>query len=716
MDVDFSRIMEAILYGNKRAVDLLTWIADTFNVTFPIFLLVLIATLVFRRWLNPWARHLLWSLVLIRLILPVSVTSYFSAQILWSIVPHIRSCFADPSQVQLYGAPNANFSESLISITNHSASIPLGSGRFAERFLPYLLPAFQTLLVTGSIVVAGLTLIAFITWFGWMRYGREHNDPANAKAVYDAQGVFGVGSPVRLRTAHQLFSTAVFDWIRPTVLLHENFETLPRSEQSILLKHAVARIRRGDSGTSLLLAVVRIVHWWNPLFWCAQYFWKLERELACDALTLSLLARDQAAEYAVMLNNLVTFRSSHARFGIEAPGFMLNSGSDSILRRRIENLSRPNRLESRFQYWFSWCIIAVMAVCGLTDPAKARLQDTPIQLPPGTIWNESDAAEGMREPMEQREYSLPEKVPCLSNQFPDWTEDQIARNFEQRINSMFGSDILTYFTIDSEANASPIHSPRCRVAGNSLIVDATPTQHELIDRRLSAWESDELRQVTIEVRRISTRLELAHLLPTNGGQVIDSGIVPHRPARSLAVVPEQILRARGGATVQKPISIFVQHLIPVDVAFIADQSQRHERTNATFGPKIRMQNGTVATASSGSRRPFATSVSTSPSGVQPRIVNVAEGIEVDVFAYAHSDMVNLRLKYRVETIQEVKAQSHFIKSRKLQPQIPYVHEMTLESSAIVKSGDTLLIVPLVRGEQGELDLLLITPSIIDSSN
>src|SRR4051812_28947940 len=59
--------------------------------TIPIFVIVLAMTTFGRRWLAPWARQALWSLVLVRLLLPVSFGSPLSLQTymlqLWDTVP-----------------------------------------------------------------------------------------------------------------------------------------------------------------------------------------------------------------------------------------------------------------------------------------------------------------------------------------------------------------------------------------------------------------------------------------------------------------------------------------------------------------------------------------------------------------------------------------------------------------------------------------------------
>ena len=714
MNMGVSQLLEVLVESNTQAADLLLWVAGTFSVAFPIFLLVLITTFVFRYWLRPWARSLLWSLVLIRLILPVSVASNFSAQILWSLIPYIRSRFAGSPEVQIYGLANTTFSESMISITHPSRHSETTFARIADNLPPELFLSLQALLIMGSMLLTGLMILTFVTLCRWLRYGQVQTDLFIRNEISDAQRALGVGGHIRLRTVHQLTFTATFDWFRPIILIPEKFALLPKTAQSILLKHEVARIRRGDSGTSLLLAVVRIFHWWNPLFWWAEFSWKRDRELACDEFLMNYLNTEETAEFNHLLMSMRESRPKRFQPAIETPGFILDGGSDSMLRRRIKNLSRPNRLESRSQYWFSWCVIAIMAVCGLTDPVKARLQDTPILLPPGTIWNESVPSEAIRETTETRTYQVTENLLGVRALLPNWSEEKLVGQLEKSINSLLSPAFSTAIPNHSEDGGSEKLSTSCRVSGRDLVVEATPTRHDQVKRLLFEWGSNNRQQVCVEIRSISTRRALTSLLPKMGGHVVESGVLFHRLAPSLKDEPGDAIWTRASAAHQMPMSVFVQRLTPADVDSIVNEA-KHQRWKTLFAPKVTMFNGSVATVSDYRIRPFVTSFSTTPASIEPKITNVTEGTEFHAFAFAESQGVELRLQWRQSTIHDVQRQTLYLHSSKNHAQVPHVHDMLLQSSATLKSGDTLLLAPLVRDANGELTIILVTPTIIEPS-
>ena len=79
-------LFTAYLELHEKVFGFVMWAADTLIAALPVFAVVLIVTLLGCRWLASWARHALWTLVLIRLIVPVSFVSPVSAQRLWSVI------------------------------------------------------------------------------------------------------------------------------------------------------------------------------------------------------------------------------------------------------------------------------------------------------------------------------------------------------------------------------------------------------------------------------------------------------------------------------------------------------------------------------------------------------------------------------------------------------------------------------------------------------
>lgn len=95
----------------------------------------------------------------------------------------------------------------------------------------------------------------------------------------DARGLFrgaGVSAPMVLGV-----------W-RPRILVPEDFDSrYTREEQDLVLAHERAHARRGDVAINLMASLALCVFWFNPLFYRALAWLRMDQELACDAAVLA---------------------------------------------------------------------------------------------------------------------------------------------------------------------------------------------------------------------------------------------------------------------------------------------------------------------------------------------------------------------------------------------------------------------------------------------
>lgn len=227
-----------------------------------------------------------------------------------------------------------------------------------------------------------------------MRHGCICTDQQSLNLIDEGRRTFGIGMPIKALTIHQLKSPATFDWYWPTILLPENFALMPVAEKKALIGHELARIRRADSLVSILLAIVQIFHWWNPIFWWTRWRWLSERELACDQLAIYRMNDSEAAEFLRRLQSLGGQQSKPNRSSLlaDATGFVMFDGGVRSLQTRIVAAAQTCKFESRWRQWASFLVVATLSVVALTDAIRLPLRDSPIELPAGTIWEKADSA------------------------------------------------------------------------------------------------------------------------------------------------------------------------------------------------------------------------------------------------------------------------------------------------------------------------------------
>ncbi len=90
-----------------------------------------------------------------------------------------------------------------------------------------------------------------------------------------------------------------FGIFRPVIFLPSESAEWSEERRSIVVRHELAHVERGDLATHLLARLALVLHWWNPLAWLAWSEFLKERERAADDLVLTSGAR--ASDYAAHL-------------------------------------------------------------------------------------------------------------------------------------------------------------------------------------------------------------------------------------------------------------------------------------------------------------------------------------------------------------------------------------------------------------------------------
>ncbi len=714
--------LEAVGAWNRMSLDTLVWMAGSFSKALPLFVLVLIVTSIFRRWLAPSARHALWSLVLIRLMLPASVASPVSLQHVFSLanVARLTNQNSLPDWLMFVSGQRESTNASPLISANDVAVSPKLS--LFHRMSPGLKVSMKVLLVTGSTLTAIARVFAFWQAVGWARYSRQCTDPKSCDQLHEAQRHFGIGTTIRLKSALQIGSAATFDWLWPIILVPENMKALPDTQKTHLIWHEMARIKRHDSAKSLLLSVVRILHWWNPIYWWTQWQWKLERELACDRLAVQRLGEQQVDEYRQTLTHYLENPSKQPKPIIDPPGFVSFCDSSKTLGRRIQSLSHDAGPDDRFKSCFAWCTVLILGVTGLTDAARVPLQESPIELPPGTTWHDSQADEISSDVLDTRTYDISQ---CLNRlresefdsvsecHYPlEWMMDQVSQELTMTINGLLHPVDWVRSSGPKNQSSTGSTGSSCQIVDQQMIVRATASQHDQIARMISHYVVDGRRQITVEIRTIRTSIELSQLFPQAGGQIFNSTSISNPFGSIGSHLSDTPSTKASSQSLQTPLPVFVSTLSPDTATYCLNQAQGDQRANVLFAPKVTSFDGISAMISDERSRPFATGFVSAGSGLEPKATTGHDGFQLQTTAQAVADKVHLNVAFKLSNILNVRTRKFRSESGEFQIQVPEQQESVFQSNVILDDGHTLVLVPLERNGQGLLTLLLITPRII----
>jgi bla regulator protein BlaR1 len=329
-------------------------------------LILLLVDLALRKKLRAVFRYWIWMLVLVKLVLPTSLTSPLSlGYLIGDRLEYVESSEitsrpkAEPVETKTVNIPPyidlsniqpARFTPSATPKIANTEPIP-GTVvskvepkhiKHAKASLPVTPLSWQGvvfLLWLAAVIAMSLLLLqrAFFV-MGLLR----QTCPANnlmIDALEYCQNRMKVRRNVRLKVSFNATSPAVCGLFRPVILLPQNLgPTLGSSHLRTVIMHELAHIKRGDLWVNTIQVVLQIFYLYNPLLWLANSMIRRIREQAVDETVLVAMG-PKAQQYPEMLLNVARLAWQRPALSLRLIGVI---ESKSQLKERIRKmLERP---------------------------------------------------------------------------------------------------------------------------------------------------------------------------------------------------------------------------------------------------------------------------------------------------------------------------------------------------------------------------------------
>ncbi len=333
-----------------------TWLTWMWTLSWQLALFVGLVTLAC--WLlrssSPRLRHALWLLVLIKILIPPSMTAPWSIG-QWVMPESIdRVSFlvglnAGPDQVDISAAP--------LGKAETSTEVPpaLDSPAAGLMTLPVIL-----MLVWGSL---GLTYWGVVTW----RYRRlsqavDHMptiDEGPLRIGLEQHGQrLGVRRLPELHIAETITSPFLIGISRPRIVLPQTLiARLTSDDIQTVLTHELLHWRRLDTWIGYGQVIVQGLFWFHPFVWWATAQLRIEREHVCDDAVLRL-GLVTAEEYGEVIMRVLTTARGRSDVAGSVIGVFERGGK---LQQRLENVMRHETKRQEFNWW-SRAFVGVFAL------------------------------------------------------------------------------------------------------------------------------------------------------------------------------------------------------------------------------------------------------------------------------------------------------------------------------------------------------------------
>lgn len=336
------------------------WLVRTTWQAGALVLLILVVQWVFRKQLAPRWRYALWSLVMLKLMLPCGPQSSLSVFNLarvkpWGGEPKAVAETSDKTQTGQgltteFDARNRHLPG---SIAQYSFSDPV------REFIVIIW-------LSGTLLLAVRLVFQTATFSRQIRGAEPVLDPEAITSFEACKEMLGVRRPVGLVQTRAINSPAVFGYFRPKLLLPAGVVgTFSQRELRHVFLHELGHVKRHDMFFLWVASALRLLHWMNPLLWIGFKKMALDRELACDDLALTYAPEGERQAYGNTILRILQGCTKRVA-GASLVGILEDKS------QVIQRISMIAKFEKRPR----WSMVGVlMVIClGLITLTEARSQ------------------------------------------------------------------------------------------------------------------------------------------------------------------------------------------------------------------------------------------------------------------------------------------------------------------------------------------------------
>ncbi|MDB6015981.1 MAG: Peptidase BlaR1 [Pedosphaera sp.] len=362
----------------------LTWLLHTSWQASILVILVALIHWVFRNQVSSRWRHVLWLVVLIRLLLPSSPSSPFS--VFNYFHPKLSTVFASHSGVAASGnsmTPARNSGRASAPTKpeeppiRRSWSAAVSPARGSQNIIPGVLIIIW---LTGVIALAIRILMQDLRFAARLGRTRMVTNSEVLKILEDCRRSLQIPFPVPLLETSEVTAPALYGAVRPRLLIPEGLAAaFDARELRHIFLHELAHVKRHDMIVHWLMTATQVLHWFNPLVWAAMARMRLERELACDALALSHEENEENESYG---QTIIKLLDGFVR-PMPTPGVVGILEKQGPIKERIVMIAR-------FKKAPQWSAFAIVLILGLVLTGLTDARPLPAEAPDMMAWWPAD--------------------------------------------------------------------------------------------------------------------------------------------------------------------------------------------------------------------------------------------------------------------------------------------------------------------------------------
>lgn len=280
---------------------------------------------------------IMWAIVLLRLLIPISIPSSFS---IYSLIGH-------DSVEQIMNTPIADFL-SFVTMPQDNTN------RFQSSSTGHLL----------WVSVWGIGTLLCILYFivAYIRCRREFASSVPIENDFTTRWL-SEHMLKRSMVIHEhagISAPLTYGIIQPVILMPKQTDWEDIKKLQFILTHEYVHIRRFDGVTKIVLTAALCIHWFNPFMWVMYVLANRDLELSCDEIVVHSFGENMKSAYALALINMEERKNGLLPF--------YNNFSRNAIEERIKAIMMVKKA-TKFRVF-----ISLVMVLGITIPFATSVQ------------------------------------------------------------------------------------------------------------------------------------------------------------------------------------------------------------------------------------------------------------------------------------------------------------------------------------------------------
>ena len=327
------------------------WFMESTLAASVIMLLIMAVQKFFRQHISAHMLHILWLIVLVRLLVPVFPNSPVSIFHLFQLAPEM-------TQVAM---TNSSYTENQLTqqlvVDNQARLFPrnitygllLGNQPISENISSLetenevALPVYTysvSLQIISVLWLTGVVALILHLIVSLLKMRRKRNvyklvtDPQIVSVINHCREKFGIKKSIPVYMGSTEKSPYISGLLYPWIYIPRGLsKELSHNQLIHIFSHELAHLKRRDMAWNLLGSFVLALHWLNPLVWICMKQMKADREIACDAYTLEILGESEAVPYGMTI--LECLKNLSSKRGMPGLLTFYETNNQKQMERRI---------------------------------------------------------------------------------------------------------------------------------------------------------------------------------------------------------------------------------------------------------------------------------------------------------------------------------------------------------------------------------------------